>query len=56
MLKSKRLFDHTNSFSPNDYKKSDKIILKYFQLVIRWKNYVALFTLNIENLKNLKKR
>ena len=32
MLKGKSLFkDYTILFSPNDYKKNDKIILKYFQ-------------------------
>ena len=31
MLKGKSLFDCTNLFSPNDYEKNDKIILKYFQ-------------------------
>ena len=31
MLKSKSLLEHTNLFSPNEYKKNDKIILKYFQ-------------------------
>ena len=31
MLESKRLLDFTNLFSPNDYEKNDKIILKYFQ-------------------------
>ena len=31
MLKSKSLLDYTNLFSPNDYQKNDKIILKYFQ-------------------------
>ena len=30
MLKGKILLDYTNLFSPN-YKKNDKIILKYFQ-------------------------
>ena len=30
MLKDKSLLDYTNSFSPNDYEKNDKI-LKYFQ-------------------------
>ena len=28
MLKGKSLLDYTNLFSPNDYEKSDKIILK----------------------------
>ena len=31
MLKGKGLLDYTNLFSPNDYEKNDKIILKYFQ-------------------------
>ena len=31
MLKDKRFLDYTNLFSPNNYKKNDKIILKYFQ-------------------------
>ena len=31
MLKGKILLDYTNLFSPNDYKKNDKIILKYFK-------------------------
>ena len=31
MLKGKCLLDYTNLFSPNDYEKNDKIILKYFQ-------------------------
>ena len=30
MLKGKRLLEYTNLFSPNEYKKNDKIILKYF--------------------------
>ena len=30
-LKSKDLLEYTNLFSPNEYKKNDKIILKYFQ-------------------------
>ena len=31
MLKGKSLLDYTNLFSPNDYDKNDKVILKYFQ-------------------------
>ena len=31
LLKSKNLLEYTNLFSPNEYKKNDKIILKYFQ-------------------------
>ena len=31
MLRGKRLLDYTNLYSPNEYEKNDKIILKYFQ-------------------------
>ena len=31
MLESKSLLLHRNLFSPNEYEKNDKIILKYFQ-------------------------
>ena len=31
MLEVKSLLDYTNLFSPNEYEKNDKIILKYFQ-------------------------
>ena len=31
MLKGKSLLDYTNLFSPNDYEKNGKIMLKYFQ-------------------------
>ena len=34
-LKGKSLLDYTNLFSPNDYEKNDKIILKYFQKLKR---------------------
>ena len=30
VLKGKSLLDYTNLFSPNDYQRNDKIILKYF--------------------------
>ena len=30
-LKGKIFLDYANLFSPNDYEKNDKIILKYFQ-------------------------
>ena len=35
MLKGKGLLDYTNLFSPNEYEKNDKIILRYFQLLKR---------------------
>ena len=31
MLKDKSWLDYKNLFSANDYKKNDRIILKYFQ-------------------------
>ena len=31
MLKGKSLLEYTNLFSPNEYKKNDKVILKHFQ-------------------------
>ena len=31
MLKGKSLLDYANLFSPNDYEKNGKIMLKYFQ-------------------------
>ena len=31
MLKDKSLLEYTNLFSPHDYEKNDKIILKPFQ-------------------------
>ena len=31
ILVGKTLLDYGNSFSPNDYKKNDKIIYKYFK-------------------------
>ena len=31
MLKGKSLLEHKNLFSPNEYEKNDKIILKHFQ-------------------------
>ena len=41
-------------FSPNDYDKNDRIILKYFEILKRRKNYIVLFAVSIENLQNLK--
>ena len=35
VLKGKSLRHYTNLFSPNDYEKNDKIILKYFQYLKR---------------------
>ena len=48
MFKEKSLLDHANLFSPNDYEKNGKMIYLYLY------NYIALFTVSIEDLKNLK--
>ena len=48
MLKGKSFVDYKNLLSPNDYEKNDKIILKLFQWLKRWKNYIALFAVSIE--------
>ena len=53
MLKGKSFLNYVNLFSPNDYEKNDKLIVKYFQQLKRWTNYIALFVVSIENLKNL---
>ena len=48
MLKGKGFLDYTNICSPNNFEKSNKIILKYFQWLKRLKNYIALFKVSIE--------
>ena len=35
MLKGKSVLNYTDLFSPNDYEKNDKIILKYFEKLQR---------------------
>ena len=52
ILKGKTLVDYTNLFSPNVYKKNDKI-LKYFQELKRWQNCVVLFVVVVEKFKNV---
>ena len=54
MLKDKCFLDYTNSFSPIEYGKNDKIILKYFQRVLNKlsrEKSIVLFVVSIENLK-----
>ena len=54
MLKGKSLLKYINLFSPNEYKKNDKIILKYFQQNLNKLKCIVMFVTNIENLKKLK--
>ena len=51
MLKGKSLLKYTNLFSPNEYKKNDKKILKYFQQNLDKIKCIIMFAINIENLK-----
>ena len=50
MLKSKSLWEYTNLFSRNEYKKNEKTILEYFQ----WWKSIVISEINIENLKTQK--
>ena len=54
MLKGKSLLEYTNLFSLNEYKGNNKIILKYFQQNLNKLKCIAMFAINIENLKKLK--
>ena len=49
MLEGTNLLEYSNSFSPNEYKKNDEIILKYFQ----WWKSIIMFAINIEKLETL---
>ena len=54
MLKGKGLLAYTNLFSLNEYKKNDKIILKYFHYNLNKLKCIAMFLINVENFKKLK--
>ena len=54
MVKGKLLLNSTNLFSPNNYEKKNNNNTKIFQITKKTKNYIALFAVSIENLKNLK--
>ena len=57
MLKSKSFLEYTNLFSGSKYEKNNKIILHYFQKILKklkLKKSIVLFVLNIEKLKTLK--
>ena len=49
------MLDCTNIFSLNDYEKKNKIVVKSFQQLKRWKKYIVLFVASIENLKKPKR-
>ena len=50
MLKGKSLLEYTNVFSPNEYKKNEKLILKLFQQNLNKLKCIVMFTINIENI------
>ena len=56
MLKGRSLLDYTNLLFSNEYENIDKIILKYFQQLKRFKQKkcIVLFVVSTENLKTLK--
>ena len=54
ILNGKSSLDYANVFFPNKYEKNDKTTLKYLNKNLRWKNYIALFVVSIENLNILK--
>ena len=54
MLKGKSLLEYANLFSSNEYKKNNKVILKYFQQNLNKLKRIVMFAINIENLKKLK--
>ena len=48
MLKGKDLLEYTNLFSPNEYKRNDKIILKYFQQNLNKLRCIVMLAINIK--------
>ena len=49
MLKGKIVLEYTNLFQPNESKKNDKIILKYFQQNVNKIKCFVMFAINTEN-------
>ena len=58
MLGFNSLLENSNLFSPNEYEKYDKVILKYFHSLwkakLKFKKSIVFSVKNIENLKILK--
>ena len=52
MLKGKSLLEYTNLFSPNEYKKNDRIILTYFQQNLSKLKCIVMFAIIIGKIKN----
>ena len=51
ILKGKSLLEYPNLFSPNGYKKNNKIILKYLQLNLNKLKSIAMHAINVDNVK-----
>ena len=57
MLKGKSLLEYTNLFSPNEYEKNDRIILKCFKYILKrlkWKKSLVLLREIKKKLRTLK--
>ena len=52
--KGKSLLEYTSLFSPNQYKKNDKIILKYFQYWKRYWNFYCIISSKYRKFEKLK--
>ena len=54
MLKGKSLLEYKNLFSPNEYKRNDKMKSIYFQQNRNKLKCIVMSAINIGNLKKLK--
>ena len=54
MLKGKSLLEYTNLFSPSEYEKNDKIILKYFEKIFKMKKIYCAVCRKYKKSKNPK--
>ena len=52
MLKGKSFSEYASIFSPDEYKKNDKIILKHYQWNLNKLKCIEMFAINTENKKN----
>ena len=58
-FQGKGLLEYTDLVFPNEYKKNNKMILKYFHSdlkIVKMMKFLVILAINIENLKILKKQ